>query len=137
MKFEIGVKQIILLCVALMLVGVMIVGNIVLSVYAPLIHQYFLGDTTSYDSEIAQKALSEGDKLVQELGEERMVLLRNENKALPLETSDKINLFGWNATDQGFILTGGGSGGTTIAKENKVTLTRRLTKRTCSITGNC
>ena len=47
---------------------------------------------------------------------------------LPLNKTDKINLFGWAATDQGFLVAGGGSGGTVIHQDNKVTLTQALEK---------
>ena len=53
--------------------------------------------------------------IVQRLGEESVVLLKNEDNFLPLseeQVSEGVNLFGWAATDQGFIVVGGGSGGT-------------------------
>lgn len=125
MKF--GKKQIILSAVALVVLCVFIAFNIVLSVNAPLIHQVFAGNTTDYSSEETQLALAEGDELVQEMAADSMVLLRNEEtdgkKALPLAEGTKVNLFGWNASDKGFLLTGGGSGGTVIG-DIKVTLSQ-------------
>ncbi|MCM1441539.1 MAG: hypothetical protein NC131_20380, partial [Roseburia sp.] len=126
MKVKFGVKQIVLLCVAVVLAGVIIAGNIVLNHYSPIIHSFFAGDTTDYDNERAQAALADGNLAAQQIAEDSMVLLKNENNALPIAENAKINLFGWNATDDGFILTGGGSGGSTIAAENKVTLTQAL-----------
>lgn len=128
MKIKFGKKQIVLLCVAIVLVGVMIAANIVLNIFSPILHQVFAGNRTDYDTEDAQTALAAGDELVQEMAEGSMVLLENKNKTLPLSADAKVNLFGWNATDQGFMLTGGGSGGTVIANENKITLTQAFEK---------
>ena len=111
--------------VAFFLVAVLIAGNIVLNEFAYIINQFFAGDTTDYGD--AAEELAEGDKFVQKAGEESMVLLKNEEDFLPLE-EDKVNLFGWAATDQGFLLVGGGSGGTVIAEGNKVTLTQAFKK---------
>lgn len=118
--------RIILGVVALVLAAAIIAGNIVLSKFSYIINQFFAGDTTDYGGAGAE--LEEGDELVQKLGEESMVLLKNENDFLPLDKSVKVNLFGWAATDQGFLLVGGGSGGTVIAAENKVTLTSAFKK---------
>jgi len=52
-----------------------------------------------------------GDELVQTLAADSMVLLKNENGCLPLAKGTKLNLFGYNATEKGFMLAGGGSGG--------------------------
>lgn len=119
-------KQIVLSVVAFVIACVLVVGNIILTIQAPLLHQVFAGNTTDYSSEQTQLALAEGDKLVQEMAADSMVLLRNQNNALPLAKGTKINLFGWNASDNGFLLTGGGSGGTVISDEHKVTLTQAL-----------
>lgn len=118
--------RIILGVVALVLAAAIVAGNIVLSKFSYIINQFFAGDTTDYGGAGAE--LEEGDELVQKLGEESMVLLKNENDFLPLDKSVKVNLFGWAATDQGFLLVGGGSGGTVIAAENKVTLTSAFKK---------
>ncbi len=107
--------------VAVVIIVVMIVGNYILNLYSGLLHQVFAGDTTDYSG--AQSELAEGDELVQDLAEDSIVLLKNEDNFLPLEGVAKVNLFGWAATDQGFCLVGGGSGGTVVASENKVTLT--------------
>ena len=120
------VTRIILGVVSLLLVVAIIVGNIIINKYAYILNQVFAGDTTDYDN--ASQELEEGDAVVQALGEESMVLLKNEDDFLPLAEGTKLNLFGWAATDQGFLLVGGGSGGTVIAAENKVTLTSALKK---------
>lgn len=129
MKFsikQISVKQWILGAVVLVLIGVMIAANIVLNFFSPILHAFFSGDDTDYSG--ATASFEQGDKVVQELGEDSMVLLKNKDGFLPIGKTDKINLFGWAATDQGFLVAGGGSGGTVIHQDNKVTLTQALKK---------
>ena len=67
--------RIILGVVALVLAAAIIAGNIVLSKFSYIINQFFAGDTTDYGGAGAE--LEEGDELVQKLGEESMVLLKN------------------------------------------------------------
>ena len=71
-------------------------------------------------------AYTQNDRATAEsVAADSIVLLKNENSLLPLDknTHKRINLFGWNATDNGFILTGGGSGGVSVPREKCVTLT--------------
>ena len=114
-------SKIVLGVVAALLVVVLIVGNIIINQYSYVINQALAGDNTDYGG--ASSELEEGDAVVQALAEESMVLLKNEDGFLPLSEDVRVNLFGFAATDQGFVLVGGGSGGTVIASENKVTLT--------------
>lgn len=116
--------RIILGVVALVLVGAIIAANVVVSTFAPMLNRVFLGNRTDYSGATAE--LEEGDEVVQQLAEESMVLLKNDDGFLPLEKNKKLNLFGWAATDQGFILVGGGSGTTVIAEQSKVTFTDAL-----------
>ena len=116
----------ILSLIAVVLVVAIVVGNVMISRFSYVINQALAGDTTDYSSASAE--LEAGDEIVQALGEESMVLLKNEDSFLPLDKEEKVNLFGWAATDQGFLLVGGGSGGTVIAAQNKVTLTTALDK---------
>ncbi len=118
-KKQIGIK-ITLGAVALVLIAVIVVANVMLNKYSFILNQFFAGDTTDYSD--AGEQLEEGDAVVQALAEDSMVLLKNDD-FLPLSDTENVNLFGWAATDQGFLLVGGGSGGTVIAEENKVTLT--------------
>ena len=114
-------SKIVLGVVAALLAVVLIVGNIIINQYSYVINQALAGDNTDYGG--ASSELEEGDAVVQALAEESMVLLKNEDGFLPLAEDARVNLFGFAATDQGFVLVGGGSGGTVIASENKVTLT--------------
>lgn len=107
-KIQFGVKQIVLLCVAVVLVVILAVANYYLDYYSLIIHRFMAGDS-------ANVTRDEGaDAAVREVAAESMVLLKNDNDYLPKKDLKKVNLFGYGSTDNGFLLTGGGSGGTTI-----------------------
>ena len=62
-------------------------------------------------------------KLLQTFAGDSTVLLKNQNQCLPLARGTKLNLFGYNATDLGFLITGGGSGCCAwVPEESKLTL---------------
>lgn len=111
-------RTIILGVVALVLAVILIVANVILNQYSVIINAFLAGDTSDTTGEGAQNALSEADKTVRETAEESMVLLENDNY-LPKTDLKKVNLFGWGSTDAGFLLTGGGSGGTSILDTDK------------------
>ena len=82
-------------------------------------------DPPGGDEMLIQKdaPLPTADELIRQLAADSMVLLKNENNCLPLAQGTKLNLFGYNATINGFLLSGGGSGTGTLATEsNKVPL---------------
>lgn len=111
-------KLISLPIVAVVLTVIIIVANYFLNLYSPILHRVLAGDGASTGSAAAQDALAAADDVVRETAAESMVLLYNDKgngeKYLPITDLDKINLFGWGATDGGFLLSGGGSGGATI-----------------------
>ncbi|MCH5156625.1 MAG: glycoside hydrolase family 3 C-terminal domain-containing protein [Clostridiales bacterium] len=108
------VRLIALPIVAVILIAIMIVVNYFLNYYALIIHRFLAGDTTNASGEETLGALAAADEVVQDAAAESIVLLENKDGFLPLNNLEKVNLFGWGATDAGFLLTGGGSGGTTI-----------------------
>lgn len=127
-----GVKRIVLIAVAAVLVAVLIAANCILNYFAPLLHGFFAGTLGgNTDSEEAKNALGTADELVGEIAEESIVLLKNDEIAegkrfLPLDrNTQKVNLFGWASTDKGFLQIGGGSGGSPIDESNpyQITLT--------------
>lgn len=121
MKFT--VKKLICFIVMLALVVGLIIGNVILYKNKGLIHEYFAKDTTDYNSENVVAALKNSDNTVQDIAEDSMVLLKNQNNTLPLKGDNlKVNLFGYAATNDGFLLSGGGSGGTSAHRDNKVTI---------------
>lgn len=112
------VKAIILGAVALLLAVAMIVSNYYVNYYALIINRFLVGDTADSTSTDAQGALAAADKVVRSSAEESIVLLKNDTvggkSCLPKPDLKKVNLFGWGSTDAGLLLTGGGSGGTSI-----------------------
>ena len=114
-----GVKRIVLIAVAAVLVAIIIAGNIVLQMFSKLLHPFFAGGSGGdTSSEEAKNALGSADELGTEIAEESIVLLKNEENFLPLDKGTKVNFFGWSSTDSGFLLVGGGSGGVGNAKLN-------------------
>ena len=68
-----------------------------------------------------QEVAAKSDELCQKIGEEGIVMLKNEYDTLPFK-SKKVNVFGWNSTDKGFFLRGIGSGSSSISEDKAVTL---------------
>lgn len=113
LKIKFGTKQIILTCVAVVLIVVLALVNYFLDYYSLIIHRFLAGDSVDVTQGEVADALTIADESVREVAGESMVLLKNENY-LPKKDLKKVNLFGYGSTDGGFLLTGGGSGGTTI-----------------------
>ena len=98
---------------ALILV-VVVAANVVASYFGEIITVYLYGfgnDFSNLDAVV-------GNDTCMEIEGEGVVLLRNENDALPLTDDERdnegyfpVSVFGWGATDGGFITSGSGSGG--------------------------
>ncbi len=103
----------------------LIVGNYYATINAGAITNLLCGEAADFDNDDAKRALEKGDAITRNVGDESIVLLKNNNNLLPLQTSEnqkkKVNLFGWSSTNGGFILIGAGSGG---ARLNAVEPTR-------------
>ena len=134
MKSKQLVKTIVLSIVALLLVAVMITANVLLDRYALFINRHLAGDNVDTGNNENTDALTFADEVVISAAEESIVLLANKDNYLPKADLTKVNLFGWGSTDAGLLLTGGGSGGTTITdtladgtKRIKVDLTDAFT----------
>lgn len=103
-----------------------IIGNVVCYYQSGVITTALCGTGVSFEGENVQEALEEGDELCREMGQESIVLLKN-NNTLPLPAAEtKVNLFGYGACDNGFALRGIGSGSSSISDDSKVTLTSAL-----------
>ncbi len=98
-----------------------IAGTCVAAYYAPMITTFLCGTGVNFETEEFKESAKLSDALCQTVAEEGVVLLKNKDNALPINTN-KVNIFGWRATDQGFHLSGIGSGASTINEEKKVTL---------------
>ena len=109
----------------------MIVADALCGINAGAITNLLCGNGLRFDGEEVDAALAESDALVRKIGDESIVLLKNEydgdSAALPLkETERKLNLFGWASCDAGFLLTGGGSGAANLQWDKCVTLSAAL-----------
>lgn len=118
------VGKIISLCSIGVILGALVAGNIIGVKYAPMITTFLFG-TGERNGGTEEQARS--DELCQKIAEEGIVLLKNQDNALPLETKD-LNVFGWSSTEQGFLLSGIGSGSSTISDDKKVSLLDGLEK---------
>lgn len=91
-----------------MLSAILAVGNAVAFHYGGIIDLRFSKSEVNYDTDEVNQAMAEGKNLAMEIVQEGTVLLKNENNTLPL-TQPKVNIFGWGASDNGFLYQGGGS----------------------------
>ena len=105
-KFPVGKA---VLCGVLALV--MIAANIAVSIFSG----YFDNMYTVYEADASEvkhvsyeEAIAHGEAVTAQVLREGSVLLKNENKALPLSNVNKVNLFGWRSTKM--VFGGAGSG---------------------------
>lgn len=89
-----------------LLLAVVIAANVACSMYANIITQFFSRVDTDEDAVSAAKTVSLS--VIEEVESEGIVLLKNENSALPLDTPQNLNVFGWSSIDP--IYGGNGSG---------------------------
>lgn len=114
-----------------------VVGNVFAFKYSGTINAFFEGGKRDSNvGETATKELAASDKLCTEIEEDSITLFKN-NGVLPLQKGSKLNVFGYGATDQGFLLKGVGSGSSTISDAKKITLLDALrgTARDYDVTG--
>ena len=122
------VRHYIILAVMIVLSVGLIVGNCICSINAQAITNLLCGRGIKFDGEDVEQAMAESDALVRNICDEGITLLKNEGGkngkgVLPLDKDNrKLNLFGWSSTDNGFLLTGFGSGAATIHAAKKVSL---------------
>lgn len=113
--------KIVLTSIAAVLGLTLIPGNIVLNTYGGVIDGYFSDKSYDFQGETFTQAAAQSDALCQKIAEEGIALLRNERNTLPL-ADKKVNLFGWASIDNGFLLSGIGSGSSTIREDKRKTL---------------
>lgn len=103
-------------CLSIFLVAVLVVANIALYALFGVATIYFNDMGIDLDSPESQTAKLESEAFTEEIVKEGIVLLRNENNALPLNAGN-VNLFGWSSTN---VVVGGsgGSGGSSGADMN-------------------
>lgn len=99
-----------------LLAVIFIAANIVMSIFFGGLTMYFGGMGLDLDNPDAEAVREEATEFTKTITGEGMVLLRNENGALPLDEGN-VNLFGWAST--ALIVGGsGGSGGASGANVN-------------------
>lgn len=103
------IYPIIVAAVCLILTAALIVGNVVCYLNSNIITSFLCGYGFDEDGEETVAARESGNALAEDVEEEGAVLLKNTNGALPLQTN-KVNVFGWSGSDNGFIPQGTGSG---------------------------
>ena len=91
-----------------------IAANVALGVLFDLITSALGGYGLDLSSEEAKAVQDEAIDFTKEITAEGIVLLRNERDTLPLEDTDKVNLFGWSSTNHIVGGSGGSGGASTI-----------------------
>lgn len=91
------------------ILAITIAVNVAAGLFADVITNFLFGWGVSFDGEEFEKTAAESDKLCEEIAGEGIVMLEN-NGALPLASAGNVNVFGWGATDGGFVMSGSGSG---------------------------
>ena len=112
----------------------LLVGNMYANSYSKVITSFLCG--TGEDFSDAEVVLEASDDLCRKIGDESIVLLKNQNNTLPISGLNKVNIFGWGATDEGFLLKGVGSGSSTISKQKQVTLLQAFKESDVNIEYN-
>ena len=106
--------------VSSILLVALFVGNNIANSYSKVITSFLCGTGENFSG--AEVVLEASDDLCRKIGDDSIVLLKNENNTLPISDLKRVNLFGWGATDEGFLLKGVGSGSSTISTKKQVTL---------------
>lgn len=107
--------------VSLVLVAGVIAGNIVSSIYSSSLNSVFT-KAAEPDSTIISTE-EEWRGLATEIADEGMVLLKNKNNALPLETGTKLNLLGYSAWNPFYSGSGSGS----VSASDSISIEKALT----------
>ncbi len=112
-------KRIVLLSVAGLLAAIMITAFVLCSMFYTTITGFFAQEISTTDYEKMASATRASAEISNQINEEGSVLLKNSGAEplLPFKNLEKdgngkmmLNVFGWGATDTGWLITGGGSG---------------------------
>ena len=95
--------------ISLGVIGGLIAGNIACFANKNLITSYLCGYGFDDDGQNSKEARESGNELAKDVEASGAVLLKNNNKVLPL-ANKKVNVFGWSGSDAGFMPQGTGSG---------------------------
>ena len=129
---KVSVKQIIQYVAIVLIIGILIAGNVVCAKFSGTITSALGGTGENFGN--ASEALAQSDALCQRIEEEGIVLLKNKDNALPLKADErKINIFGYGATQSGFLMKGVGSGSSTINDNKAIYLAEAHTTKTGTV----
>lgn len=105
-----NVKRAIWLSVFGVILAVLIACNVVCGFYSNIITMALCGPGVSFEGEEVANARALGEELCEKLAAESVVMLKNDNDALPLAENERnVNVFGWASYSMRY--QGGGSGG--------------------------
>lgn len=88
---------------AFFLTLVIVVTNIL------LVPMYSMVNMAMGGGRISEEAIDEAKTLGRQIAEEGIVLLKNDDSALPLSSGAKVNVFGWSSTNPIYGGTGSGA----------------------------
>lgn len=96
------------------------VNVLALGTFADLIQERLIG-YASADADSIEESKANGENLAKKIVEEGTVLVKNEEKTLPLNkaTQNKVNVFGWASSDW---VTGGSGSGRVVDDKGKLTV---------------
>jgi len=119
MKKKLKTRDIIQLCAMGLIGASVLTANVILNVpigdgikLSSLITNYLYGSGINYEnSETFKEAIAQSKDLNIKIGEEGIVMVRNERNTLPIakESLKKINVFGWSSTKGGWVCGSDGS----------------------------
>ena len=94
---------------SILLLSFMVAEIIASNTFSTWLTSFFGGRGTSFGNNFSTVAQS-SDDIVRQIEDEGIVLLKNDNQTLPISKAKKVNVFGWGSTNEGFMLSGSGSG---------------------------
>ena len=106
-------NRIVNLAVAVLLIAALVAGGPGTAPYAIASAESAAPVSVSQEISSAEEAAAASQLVAEQLEAEGIVLLRNENGALPLDAGAKVNLFGYASVDPIYGGTGSGAGDTT------------------------
>ena len=128
-KFALRTGQIVFIAIAVLVCAIMITIDCLSNKYSAIIST-FLGTAERLeegDSEKVEESAKSGDEVVRNIANEGVVLMKNDG-ILPLSANERnVNIFGWGATDAGFLLVGNGSGRSYVHPDNRVGFLKAFT----------
>ena len=112
------IKAIVVSAVSLILIVALTIGNVISFQNFNVITSFLCGQGFK-DNENTTAVRAKNDALAQKVEEAGAVMLKNENNVLPMKENNRVNVFGWAGSDNGFLPQGTGSG--TGSRNNLVT----------------